>query len=116
MHLLLRSTRRSVHLRSAARMASVSLTRFKLTFRVPSSHLEACKQAVFAAGAGRYPGSGNYTECCHTVMGTGQFRPGDAASPHIGAPGALEQVLEASVSTLCVGEDVARKAVDALKR
>lgn len=97
-------------------MATTIAKRFKLSFRVPSSHLEECKKAIFAAGAGRYPGSGNYTECCFTVMGTGQFRPGDAANPHIGTPGAIEQVQEASVETLCVGEDVARKAVEALKK
>lgn len=49
-------------------------------------------------------------------MGTGQFRPGDTANPHIGSAGALEQVQEARVETLCVGEDIARKAVQALKR
>lgn len=97
-------------------MATAAATRFKLVFRVPASHLETCKTAVFAVGAGRYPGSGNYTQCCFTVMGTGQFRPGDTATPHIGIPGAVEQVQEASVETLCVGEDVARKAVEALKK
>jgi len=44
-------------------MATVasSAARFKL---VPPSALAACKAAIFAAGAGRYPSSGNYTECC----------------------------------------------------
>lgn len=97
-------------------MATTIAKRFKLSFHVPASHLEDCKKAIFAVGAGRYPGSGNYTECCFTVMGTGQFCPGDAANPHIGTPGAIEQVQEASVETLCVGEDVARKAVEALKK
>lgn len=49
-------------------------------------------------------------------MGTGQFRPGDTANPNIGSVGALEEVKEARVETLCVGEDVAKKAVDALKK
>ena len=89
--------------------------RFKLVFHVPPSALAACKKAIFAAGAGRYPGPGNYTECCWTTMGTGQFRPGDTANPHIGSVGALEEVQEARVETLCLGEDVARKAVEALK-
>lgn len=97
-------------------MAKNIAKRFTLVFRVPTSHLEVCKTAIFAAGAGRYPGSGNYTECCFTVIGTGQFRPGDAANPHIGNPGSIEQVQEARVETLCVGEDVARKAVEALKK
>jgi hypothetical protein len=95
--------------------AASSAARFKLVFFVPQSALAACKAAIFAAGAGRYPGPGNYTECCWTAMGTGQFRPGDTANPHIGSVGTLEEVQEARVETLCVGEDVARKAVEALK-
>ncbi|GAB1318501.1 ATP phosphoribosyltransferase [Madurella fahalii] len=95
---------------------AAALARYKLVFHVPPAALEACKSAIFAAGAGRYPGSGNYTECCFTTLGTGQFRPGDTANPHIGKVGALEYVEEARVETLCVGEDVARKAVAALKK
>ena len=49
-------------------------------------------------------------------MGTGQFRPGDGANPNIGSVGVLEEVKEARVETLCVGEDVARKAIEALKK
>lgn len=49
-------------------------------------------------------------------MGTGQFRPGDAANPHIGTVGQLEEVPEARVETLCVGADTVRAAVEALKR
>jgi hypothetical protein len=90
--------------------------RFKLIFFVPPPFLSACKTAIFAAGAGRYPGPGNYTECCWTTLGTGQFRPGDAAKPHIGKVGALEEVEEVRVETLCLGEEVARRAVEALKR
>ncbi|CAI4215038.1 unnamed protein product [Parascedosporium putredinis] len=91
-------------------------TRFTLVFYVPMAAVEACKTAIFAAGAGKYPGQGEYTECCFTSHGMGQFRPGDAANPHIGQVGALEKVEEARVETLCVGEDVARKAVEALKK
>jgi hypothetical protein len=99
-------------------MATVvsAATRFRLVFSVPTSALDTCKAAIFAAGAGRYPGPGNYTECCWTIIGTGQFRPGNSANPHIGNIGALETVEEARVETLCVGEDVVRKAVEALKK
>jgi hypothetical protein len=97
-------------------MATKSLIRYKLIFHVPTASLEVCKNAIFAAGAGRYPGPGNYTECCWTTIGTGQFRPGDTANPHIGSVGKLEKVEEARVEMICVGEDVARKAVEALKR
>jgi hypothetical protein len=90
--------------------------RFKLIFFVPPFSLEACKAAIFTAGAGHYPGPGNYTECCWTTMGTGQFRPGDTASPHVGSMGVLEEVQEVRVETLCLDENIARKAVEALKK
>jgi hypothetical protein len=93
-----------------------TVARFKLIFFVPPPALAACKSAIFAAGAGRYPGPGNYTECCWTTLGTGQFRPGDAAKPNMGKVGELEEVQEARVETICLGEDVVRKAVEALKR
>ena len=93
-----------------------TITRFKLIFFVPPSALAACKSAIFATGAGRYPGPGQYTECCWTTLGTGQFRPGDSAKPNIGKVGELEEVQEVRVETLCMDEDVARKAVEALKR
>src|SRR5437868_5207307 len=90
--------------------------RFRLVFMVPVSALEACKAAIFAAGAGRYPGPGNYTECCWVSIGTGQFRPGDTANPHLGTVGQLEEVEEARVETLCIGEEVTRKTIAALKQ
>ena len=93
-----------------------TIARFKLIFFVPPSALAACKSAIFAAGAGRYPGPGTDTECCWVTLGTGQFRPGDAAKPNIGKVGALEEVQEARVETLCLGEDTVRKAVEALKK
>ena len=92
-----------------------AVTRFKLVFFVPPATLANCKAAIFAAGAGRYPGAGNYTECCWTAVGTGQFRPGDAANPHIGRVGELEEVEEVRVETLCLGKEVVKKAVEALK-
>ncbi|KAI9163449.1 structural toxin protein RtxA [Paramyrothecium foliicola] len=95
-------------------MAS-SLARFTLVFYAPPAAVDACKAAIFKAGAGRYPGPGNYTECCWTTSGTGQFRPGDAANPHIGNVGALEQTPEVRVETMCLGLDIAQKAVAALK-
>lgn len=94
-------------------------TLFRLIFNVPESHVAACKAAIFSAGAGRYepPGApSKYTECCWTAPGTGQFRPGDAARPHLGTVGMLEQVPEVRVETPCCGEEVARRAVEALKR
>ena len=102
--------------RNETKMASTIAKRFKLVFFVPPANLGACKAAIFAAGAGRYPGPGNYTEVCWTAQGTGQFRPGGSANPHIGTVGALEELEETRVETLVVGEDTVQKAVDALKK
>ncbi|ORY11982.1 GTP cyclohydrolase 1 type 2/Nif3 [Clohesyomyces aquaticus] len=88
------------------------LQKFKLVFFVPPSALSACKSAIFAAGAGRYPG---YTECCFVTKGLGQFRPGSGANPNIGEVGKLEEVEEMRVETLCLGREVAGKVVEALK-
>lgn len=90
--------------------------RYKLIFFAPPQDLPAIKEAIFAAGAGRYPGEGGYTECCFTSSGVGQFRPGSTANPHIGEVGKLEEVEEVRCETLCVGRDVAKAAVEALKR
>ncbi|KAI1374603.1 hypothetical protein F4677DRAFT_161997 [Hypoxylon crocopeplum] len=95
--------------------SSAVVKKFTLIFYAPPSAVSACKAAVFAAGAGRYPGPGNYTECCWSTAGTGQFRPGDAARPHIGAVGALEETPEVRVETLVVGEEVVGRVVGALK-
>jgi len=89
--------------------------RFKLFFTVPPTSLAQCKKAIFSAGAGRHPGAGAYTECCFTTPGIGQFRPGHDAKPNIGRVGELEEVGEVKVETLCVGEDVVKRAVAALK-
>ena len=96
--------------------ALTAAARFKLVFFAPTSAVEGCKTAIFAAGAGRFPGPGGYTECAWTSLGTGQFRPGDTANPNIGSIGELERVEEARVEALCVGRDVAGRAVEALKK
>lgn len=96
-------------------MAS-ALARYTLIFYAPPAAVQACKAAIFKAGAGRYPGPGNYTECAFLTNGTGQFRPGDTANPHIGKVGDLEETPEVRVETLCQNEQVARAAVEALKK
>jgi hypothetical protein len=45
--------------------------------------LQACKDALFAADAGTYPG-GKYSHACFEMAGTGQFRPNEGAVPNIG--------------------------------
>lgn len=87
--------------------------RYKLVFFVPPSDLEACKEAIFATGAGSFPG-GKYTKCCFQTLGTGQFLPNKGANPAIGAVGAVEQCEEIKAEIMCVGRDVMRHAVQEL--
>ncbi|KAB8079253.1 hypothetical protein BDV29DRAFT_187437 [Aspergillus leporis] len=77
-------------------------TPYRLIFFVPTSAVSACKAAILA--------------CCWTTPGTAQFCPGDAAKPHIGKVGELEVTEEIRVEALCASEDIARKAVKALKK
>ena len=59
--------------------------------RVPASHADAVKDAVFDAGAGSV---GDYDSCAFELTGRGQFRPGDDANPFLGERGEVEHVDE----------------------
>lgn len=84
---------------------------YKMVFFVPPSHLDAVKQAVFAAGAGKI---GDYRHCCWQVLGQGQFRPLPGSDPFLGDIGELEVVEEYRVELVC--EDILiNDAVRALK-
>lgn len=88
--------------------------RYKLFFTVPHPHLDACKEAIFQAGAGTYPG-GKYKKCCFEIPGRGQFLPSGDAKPNIGEVDKLESLEETKVEVLCVGRVVMLAAVKALK-
>ena len=64
---------------------------FKIVVFVPAEYVEAVKQAMFDAGAGKMFG---YDHCCWQTEGMGQFRPGAGANPTLGEVGAVEQVPE----------------------
>lgn len=85
---------------------------YKLCVYVPDTHLEAVKQALFEAGAGRI---GNYDRCCWQVAGEGQFRPLAGSDPFIGQSGRVETVTEYKVELVCEDAVVAA-AVRALKQ
>lgn len=85
---------------------------YKICVYVPVSHLEAVKQALFNAGAGRI---GDYDRCCWQVVGQGQFRPLAGADPFIGPRGQIETVEEYKVELVCYDALVA-VAIAALKR
>ena len=85
---------------------------YKLGFFVPPENAEAVKTALFEAGGGRI---GEYEHCAWQAMGQGQFRPGAAANPHIGAPGKLEVLPELRVE-LVVADAHIRAVIAALKQ
>ena len=85
---------------------------YKLCFFVPASHLEAVKEAVFAAGAGRYQ---HYDRCAWQTLGRGQFRPLPGNRAFVGITGVLSVLDEYKVEMICVDEVIA-KAVAALRQ
>ena len=69
----------------------------KLVVFVPVEALDAVRDAVFAAGAGRI---GEYERCSWYAEGTGTFLAGEHASPTIGERGEEERVPELRLETV----------------
>jgi hypothetical protein len=69
----------------------------KLVVFVPADSLDAVRDALFAAGAGRI---GDYERCSWYTEGTGTFRPLPGATPTVGAVGAEEHVPELRLETV----------------
>lgn len=70
----------------------------KIVTYVPSSHADAVREALGAAGAGVI---GEYSYCSFTVNGTGRYLPSSSAQPFIGTPGTFEQTPEERVEVVC---------------
>ncbi|MFT4614581.1 MAG: hypothetical protein ACI9NT_001728 [Bacteroidia bacterium] len=85
---------------------------YKLCFYVLESHVDAVKQAVFAAGAGCI---GDYECCCWQVLGSGQFRPLAGSEPFIGQRDEVETVAEYRVEMVCEPDRI-KAAVAAMLR
>jgi len=80
----------------------------KLVVFVPPEALDAVRDAVFAAGAGRI---GEYERCSWYTEGTGTFLGGESTDPTIGESGREERVLELRLETVYPAdreEDVVR--------
>src|SRR4051812_11674803 len=71
--------------------------RRKLVVFVPTEALDAVREALFAAGAGRI---GNYERCSWHTLGTGTFRGGEGSTPSVGSAGRNERVQEARLETV----------------
>ena len=84
----------------------------KLVVFVPREALDAVRDALFAAGAGRI---GNYEHCSWYTEGTGTFLGGEGSSPNVGRAGREERVAELRLETLFPAEKQA-DVVAALRR
>ena len=69
----------------------------KLVVFVPVHALDAVRNALFAAGAGRI---GKYERCSWYTEGTGTFLGGEATDPSIGERGREERVPETRLETV----------------
>jgi len=73
------------------------VTRVKLVWFVPADALDATRDAVFDAGAGRI---GDYARCSWYTAGTGTFLGDDGTEPAVGESGREEHVPELRVETV----------------
>ena len=69
----------------------------KLVVFVPAEALDAMRDAVFEAGAGRI---GDYERCSWYTEGTGTFLGGEGSDPTIGERGREERVPELRLETV----------------
>jgi hypothetical protein len=69
----------------------------KLVVFVPPESLDAVRDAVFAAGAGRI---GDYERCSWYAEGTGTFLGGESTDPAVGERGVEERVPELRLETV----------------
>ena len=69
----------------------------KLVVFVPAESLDAVRDALFAAGAGRI---GDYERCSWYTEGTGTFFGGERADPTVGERGREERVPELRLETV----------------
>jgi hypothetical protein len=69
----------------------------KLIVFVPREALDAVRDSLFAAGAGRI---GDYERCSWYTDGTGTFLGGEGTSPSVGQAGREERVAELRLETV----------------
>jgi hypothetical protein len=83
----------------------------KLVVFVPEDALDAVRDALFSAGAGRI---GDYERCSWYTSGTGTFIGGEGTDPSVGERGREERVPELRLETVFPG-DRQREVVAALR-
>ncbi len=82
--------------------------RLKLVTFVPHPAVDPVVDAMSAAGAGQI---GDYDRCHFRLEGTGSFRAGEGASPHVGAIGEIHREPESRIEM-----ELPRRAVGAVVR
>ena len=75
----------------------------KLVVFVPEEALDAVRDALFEAGAGRI---GDYERCSWYTAGTGTFLGGEGTEPTIGSAGREERTPELRVETVVPGDRI----------
>ena len=83
----------------------------KLVVFVPAESLDAVRDALFEAGAGRI---GGYERCSWYTEGTGTFFGGEGTDPSVGQPGREQRVAELRLETVFPEERQA-EVVEALR-
>lgn len=78
-------------------LAPVEGKLLKLVTFVPVSHIDAVRNALFAAGAGCI---GNYDNCSYNSDGYGTFRAGEGANPFCGEQGEMHKEPEVRLETI----------------
>lgn len=86
--------------------------RYKLVVYVPIADAEAVRSAIGKAGGGRI---GNYSNCSFSSLGTGRFKPGVGAKPHIGEVGSPETVEEERIE-VTLDKEIVVDVIAAMKR
>jgi len=84
----------------------------KLTTFVPAANTDQVLDALHKAGAGQI---GNYQNCSFRIKGTGTFKPGPDANPHVGTSGQQEFVEEMRVEVIFPSH-LNRQVMAALKK
>lgn len=78
----------------------------------PPDSVDHILDAISAAGGGIL---GNYTHCAFINSGSGYFKPGQDADPHIGAVGEINTVSEVRIETFCT-RTAALAVIDAIRK
>ena len=83
---------------------------YRISIYIPQSPVEVVKEALFAAGAGRYQ---RYDCCSWQTLGSGQFRALEGSNPFIGEEMVVEIVTEYKVEMVCERQYI-KEVVEAL--